>query len=87
MCAVVEIKMLQPRCYSKHITGFSGDAKFAGKSAFSTWVFDVGFRRGASTWVFGVIRHVAYEEARRRQRDRRRFHLNETGPCGRQADC
>jgi len=38
----------------------SGNASFAGKSEFSTW-------------VFGVIRHVAHEELRRRQRQRSHF--------------
>ena len=36
-------------------------SSFAGKSEFSTW-------------VFGVIRHVAHEEIRRRKRQRRHFH-------------
>ena len=38
----------------------AGGATFAGQSEFSTW-------------VFGVIRHVAREETRRRQRQRQRF--------------
>jgi RNA polymerase sigma-70 factor (ECF subfamily) len=41
----------------------AGDASFAGNSKFSTW-------------VFGVIRHVAHEEIRRRQRQRRLFQPN-----------
>jgi len=41
----------------------TGDASFAGKSEFSTW-------------VFGVIRHVAHEEFRHQQRRRRFFQPN-----------
>jgi RNA polymerase sigma factor (sigma-70 family) len=41
----------------------AGDASFAGKSEFSTW-------------VFGVIRHVALEEFRKEQRQRKLFHRN-----------
>jgi RNA polymerase sigma factor (sigma-70 family) len=41
----------------------TGDASFAGKSKFSTW-------------VFGVIRHVALEEFRHQQRQRRLIQSN-----------
>ena len=40
-----------------------GTTSFTGKSEFSTW-------------VFGIIRHVAYEEIRTRQKEQQRFRSN-----------